>query len=109
MNRSFRDWPSANQFLAMRFFRMRILGTWLTTALVAAAMIAAPPTGWRALCGQVPVGNSASPAAHKATGPALRAPAALEKLRVGDADPNYVVVPTNQVLTPLGQQVAVGG
>ena len=32
-----------------------------------------------------------------------------EKLKVGGDDPNYVVLPTNQVLTPLGRQVIVGG
>ncbi len=29
--------------------------------------------------------------------------------RVGDSDPNRIVVPTNQVLSPLGQQVAYSG
>ncbi|HEX3727360.1 MAG TPA: bifunctional YncE family protein/alkaline phosphatase family protein [Pirellulales bacterium] len=32
-----------------------------------------------------------------------------DRSRVGDADPQRIVVPTNQVLSPLGRQVAYGG
>ena len=40
------------------------------------------------------------------------APAArptYDQSRVGDSDPDRIVVPTNQVLSPLGRQVAYGG
>jgi len=32
-----------------------------------------------------------------------------DALRVGDGDPNRIVLPTNQILTPGGRQLAVGG
>ena len=32
-----------------------------------------------------------------------------DQSRVGDGDPERIVVPTNQVLSPLGRQVAYGG
>jgi YVTN family beta-propeller protein len=32
-----------------------------------------------------------------------------DQSRVGDADPQRIIVPTNQVLSPLGRQVAYGG
>ncbi|HTM56537.1 MAG TPA: beta-propeller fold lactonase family protein [Pirellulales bacterium] len=38
-----------------------------------------------------------------------RARDAYERSRVGDQDPNRIVVPTNQVLSPVGRQVAFDG
>lgn len=36
-------------------------------------------------------------------------PKSYDQSQVGDADPNRIVVPTNQVLSPLGRQVAYNG
>ncbi len=36
-------------------------------------------------------------------------PKSYDQSRVGDQDPNRVVVPTNQVLSPIGKQVPYGG
>ena len=47
--------------------------------------------------------------AQKAPSSANSPPKPYDQSRVGDADPQRIVVPTNQVLSPLGQQVAYGG
>ena len=48
--------------------------------------------------------------ARGAAPPSAAAPApGYDQARVGDVDPQRIVVPTNQVLTPLGRQVAYGG
>lgn len=36
-------------------------------------------------------------------------PASYDQSRIGDSDPNRIVVPTNQVLSPLGRQVEYSG
>ena len=48
-------------------------------------------------------------AAQKANQPIAKQPDRYDPSRVGDSDPGRIVVPTNQVLSPLGRQVPYGG
>jgi YVTN family beta-propeller protein len=47
--------------------------------------------------------------AQKNSRPADPKPKSYDQSRVGDSDPGRIVVPTNQVLSPLGRQVAYDG
>ncbi len=51
--------------------------------------------------------NSAAAQPPKST--AVDTPTSYDASRVGDSDPDRIVVPTNQVLSPLGKQVAYDG
>ena len=54
--------------------------------------------------------HSASIAVAQKTAPSAAAQAkSYDQSRVGDADPQRIVVPTNQVLSPLGRQVGYAG
>ena len=53
------------------------------------------------------VGRPAEGYAQRSAAPATGKP--YDQLRVGNDDPNYVVLPTNQVLTPAGRQITLGG
>jgi YVTN family beta-propeller protein len=47
--------------------------------------------------------------AQKTPEDAAGGPTSYDQSRIGDADPARIIVPTNQVLSPLGRQVAYGG
>ena len=62
---------------------------------------------WTAAVALVLIGLHAA-RAQKTSSPTSE-PKSYDQLRVGNSDPDRIVVPTNQVLSPLGRQVTYGG